>query len=118
MVVVAWKPTTALSRAGVAPNTVKLLPGAPAKAAVIGRPVSANSCCQPSRTARSSLRSLPRPIETAEIGADGGALRVGGLLRHVEAERLRARFAERILRHARDLEAAERRDRRGRGGGE
>jgi hypothetical protein len=36
MVVVAWKPTTALSRAGVAPNTVKELPGAPAKAAVIG----------------------------------------------------------------------------------
>ena len=38
------------------------------------------------------------------------ALRVRRLLRHVEAERLRARFAERVLRHARDLEAAERRD--------
>ena len=30
---------------------------------MIGRPVSANSCCQPRRTARSSLRSLPSPIE-------------------------------------------------------
>jgi hypothetical protein len=57
----------------VTPNTVKELPGAPANAAVIGRPVSANS-----------------------------------------AERLRARFAERVLRHARDLQAAERRDGRGR----
>src|SRR5260370_12466032 len=65
MVVVACKPSAALSRAGVAPNTVKALPGAPAKAAVIGRPVSASSCCQPSRTARSSLRSLPRPVELA-----------------------------------------------------
>jgi len=40
MLVMAWKPTTALSRAGVARNTVKLLPGAPATAAVVGRPVS------------------------------------------------------------------------------
>jgi hypothetical protein len=47
---------------GVAPGTVKLLLGAPAKAAVIGRPVSANSCCQPSRTAKSSFFSLQRPI--------------------------------------------------------
>src|SRR5882757_3773060 len=59
MWVVACKPTTAASRAGVAPNTVKELPGAPAKEAVIGRPVSANSCCQPRRTARSSFFSLP-----------------------------------------------------------
>ena len=65
MLVVAWKPTMALSGAGVAQNTVKLLPGVPAKAAVIGRPVSSNSCCQPKRTAKSSLRSLLKPIALA-----------------------------------------------------
>ena len=85
---VAEKPTTAALRSGVAPNTVKELAGAPAKAAVIGRAVSANSCSQPSRSARSSLRSLPQADRRrGEVGADRGALRVGGLLRHVEAER-------------------------------
>jgi len=38
-VVVAEKPTTALSRCGVAPYTVKEALGAPDKAAVIGRPM-------------------------------------------------------------------------------
>ena len=49
---------------------------------------------------------------TSEIGADGCALRVGGLLRHVEVERLRARLREGVLGHARNLKAPERRDAR------
>ena len=56
------------------------------------------------------LLILAEADRAAEIGADGGALRVGGLLCDVEVERLRTRFVERVLRHARDLEAAERGD--------
>ena len=63
---------------------------------------------QPNREVELAL--VAKADGTSEIGADGGAQRVGGLLRHIEAERLCARFAERILRHARDLQAAERRD--------
>src|ERR1700730_2953218 len=50
---------------------------------------------------------------TPEIGADGGAQRIGGLLRDVEAERLRTGLTERILRHAGDLQSPERGDGRG-----
>src|SRR5260370_37266687 len=49
-----------------------------------------------------------------QIGAERRAQRGRGLRRHVEAERLRARFAKTVLRPARRLEAAERGDRRGR----
>ncbi len=63
--VLAERPMTAELRNGVAPNTVKELAGAPAKAAVIGRPVSANSCSQPRRSARSTFFSLPRLISPA-----------------------------------------------------
>src|ERR1700704_3539505 len=63
MLVLACKPTMALSRAGVAPNTVKELAGAAAKAAVIGRPVSATAGGHPRRTGTSSFLSLPMPIE-------------------------------------------------------
>src|ERR1700754_3523575 len=49
MLVVAARPTMALSRVGIAPYTVNEADGAPANAAVIGRAVLAYSCCQPSR---------------------------------------------------------------------
>jgi hypothetical protein len=53
----AIKLTRALSR--VAAYTVKAGEGPPEREAVIGQPVSANSCVQPNRSARSSYRSLP-----------------------------------------------------------
>ena len=98
------------SRPGGAANTVKALPGAPAKAAVIGRPVSANSCIQPSLNPRSSFLSSPMPMEPArsapmvvrcELVVCCATLR----LSECAPDSLNA-----ILRHARDLEAAERRD--------
>ena len=97
MVVVACRPTTAASRSGVAPNTVKELPGAPAKAAVIGR-ADVGELVHPAQTDREvELALVAEADRAAEIGADGGALRVGGLLRHVEAERLRARTREKAF---------------------
>src|SRR5260370_1244640 len=65
----------------------------------------------PAETNRNVELALVAEADRArEIGADRGAQRVGGLLRDVEAERLRARFAECILRHARDLQPPEWRD--------
>jgi hypothetical protein len=53
----AIKLRRALSRCSAA--AVKADEGPPERAAVIGRSVSANSCVQPNRSARSSYRSLP-----------------------------------------------------------
>src|SRR5580704_13235628 len=77
------------------------------------RPAGVRKLVLPAKTDREVELALVTEADRAsEIGADGGALRIGGLLRDVEAERLRARLREAVLRHARDLEAAERCDRR------
>jgi hypothetical protein len=75
------------------------------------RPAGFSELVLPTETDREvELLVVAEADRAPGIGTDRGALRVGGLLRDVEAERLRARLAERILRHARDLKAAERRD--------
>src|SRR5580704_14347090 len=80
------------------------------------RPAGVGELVLPAQPDRDVELALVAETDRAsEIGADGGALRVRRLLRDVEAERLCATFAERVLRHARNLEVAERRDGRGSG---
>src|SRR6266851_8686135 len=73
------------------------------------RPAGVGVFVHPAQAQVEAERALAAQSDGArQIGAQGGAQRGGGLRRHVEAERLRARFAETVLRPARRLEAAER----------
>jgi hypothetical protein len=114
MLVRAEKPITGLSRCGVAPNTAKEAVGAPANAAVIGRPVLANSCCQAKRKGERS--GIAEHYGARQVSTEGRSQRVGGLLRHVQAQGVGAPFAEGGLVHAAHLQPAKRCERGLRGG--
>jgi len=82
--------TTAALRSGVAPNRVKELPGARRNADVIRTGGSRRTrASRPSRTARSSVRSLPRE-SSSEIAPTVVRCGFRRLLRHVRLRGLRA----------------------------
>ena len=112
--VLAGSPITAESRCGVAPKTVKAADGAPANAAVIGRPVSANSCSQPSRSARSSVRSLPTRSAPARSAPNIVRSELVVCCATFRLSELAPHSLNAVLGRARELQPRERRHRRAR----